>query len=287
MPLQANYPQPNPQEQPAFQQLNVQQQAAFQRAINTWNQTLNIPANINITVQVYEGVQLIGNINAMCVPNLHQNNNIWYVTALSRILNQNLGAQQDQPDIFVFFSGENNQWYTGVDENVPEEQSDLESIALHELCHGLGFLSLSLVHENLGSFGNQALINNLPGDVHQILEGELGQLPQLNDLPSLYDTHIQRNNQNLTDIDNNTQQLGNALRGLTEQQYPVQLFFNPNQHQIYAPNNFAPFTSITHLDLQHFPDSLMRPIIAPGEVTRQVDQPVQQIMQALGWPLQA
>jgi hypothetical protein len=67
----------------------------------------------------------------------------------------------------------------------------------------------------------------------------------------------------------------------------VHLFFNPNQHQIHAPNNFLPFTSITHLDPQQFPNSLMRPNIDPGQVTRQVDQPVQQIMQALGWQLQA
>lgn len=285
MPLQANYPQPNPQQQ-NFQQLNVQQQAAFQRAIDTWNQTLNIP-NINIQVQAYWQVNLGEDHNAMCVPNLHQNNNIWYVTALSRILEHHLGEQENQPDMFVFFSGQNNQWYTDQNAHVPPDQSDLQSIALHELCHGLGFLSLSLVVQNMGSFGNQFLINpGLPEVVRGILQEQLGELPNLNNLPSLYDTHIQRNNQNLTDI-NNIQQLGNALRGLTEQQYPVQLFFNPNQHQIHAPNPFLPFTSITHLDLQHFPDSLMRPIIAPGEVTRQVDQPVQQIMQALGWPLQA
>lgn len=253
-------------------------QAAFQRAVLTWQGILN--SNIPVQVEAYWGVNIGNNLTAMCVPNGIENfanapsPNTWYTSALAdKLVNQDL--QSDQADMAVFFDSVNFNWYTGQGNPQPNEY-DLESVALHELCHGLGFLGLFWVDQNnQGSYGNNALLQVIPPNVMNLLPF---QLPlNLNMHPSVYGRHIIDGNGNqLTNpipYPNPSLNLGGALEG-------NQLFFNLNNYQVYAPNQFIPFTSIEHLNNQN---SLMRPSINVGQVVRQVDAPVQNILQSLGW----
>jgi len=276
-------------EQTNYHHLNGSQQAAIGRAINTWSQHLN--SVVPLRIEVFGNVNLPG-FSAMCISNIFLNtrnpienivNNTWYVSALAdRLAGRDL--QPQQPDIFVFFDINRYNWYDGIGQ--PQaDQFDLETIALHELCHGLGFMSLFLVIDMVGDYGNQDLMNFLPQGVQHILIDQLGQLPQLNSSPSIYDRQIVNQTfEYLTDPNsypNNSPQLGNALiHG------PLNFYIVPNtQYSIFTQDPFIPFTSIVHLNPMNFPNSLMRPHIAAGEVIRQVNEndPIIPMLNSLGW----
>jgi hypothetical protein len=258
---------------------NPQQRQAVEQAKATWQNTLD--SQITVQVEAYWGVNLGGNLTAVCVPNgaigsQGGQNNTWYTSALAdKLANQN--NHPNTADMAIFFDHNFN--WNATTNNPANNQYDLESVALHELCHGFGFLGLFWVdHNGQGSYGNQALINTIRQLVHLPFY-----LPNLNNHPSIFGRHIVDGNQHfLTDTNrypNNSLQLGTALQN--------NLFFPLNGGQqlvpIYAPNPFEPFSSAEHLDPGTFPNSLMRPSIGVGQVTRQVDVTVRDILTALGW----
>ncbi len=256
-------------------------QAAFVRALNVWATSLN--SSVTIEVSAIWGVNLPGGLTAICVPNPIENfqnapvRDTWYPSSLAdKLSGQDL--RQNEPDLTVFF-GNAPTWYTGSG-NPPGNQLDLESVALHEVGHGLGFVSAFWVQGGwpyTGSYGNQALINL----VNQLVLGTgqpLGfQLPNLNNHPTVYGLHIQDlGGDQLTNpgrYPNNSTSLGPPL-------VSNNLFFDLNRYQVYAPNPFVPFTSIDHLN---DPNSLMRPSIAPGARVHAIDAPVLAILNELGW----
>jgi hypothetical protein len=263
--------------------------AAFQRAQNTWIAALP-NANVTIDVSAVWGATLPQNFTAICIPNAIQSflnapaANVWYPSALAdNLANQDL--QPNDEDMTVFFGQLPLHFDWNVAAGHPRgNQYDLESIALHELAHGLGFAGVfwAIGWPWRGSYGDAQLI----ALANQVIQGSgHGQalgfvLPVLNGHPSVYGTHIQDVNGNyLTDPNhyvNNppSNQLGAQLIG-------GNLFFDLNPRvPVYAPNPFVPFTSIDHLV---DPASLMRPGIAAGQQVRAVDAPVLQILNALGW----
>lgn len=257
-------------------------QAAFARAVTTWENTLYSAVTVN--VEAYWGVNLGGALTSMCIPNGIINFgkgtvNTWYPSALADKLT-GLDLQLGQPDMAVFFD-KNFNWFSGPG-NPASTQYDLQSIALHELCHGFGFFGLFWVDITLGSYGN----NNLFGVIPRGVQPLPFVLPNLNNFPSVYGRNISTKSfEYLTDpaaFTNGSVELGNTLQGNINQ--PLKFYSVPSTtYEVYVPNPFAPFTSIEHLDPVSFPNSLMRPSIGPGQVIRIVDAPVQLILKALGW----
>jgi len=257
-----------------------QAMAAFYRALDTWSDALS--SSIPVQITATWGVNIPG-FSAVCIPNPIENfqnapvGNVWYPSALAdKLANRNL--KQNEPDMNVFFSGNAN-WYTGT-QHPGNTQYDLQSVVLHEVCHGLGFVSAFWNQPGwpyTGSYGNQALINL----VNLMVQGTgqpLGfQLPNLNNHPSVYGLHIQDlKGDHLTNpgaYPNNSNNLGAPLVGNN-------LFFDLNRYQVYAPSPFVPFTSIDHLN---DPNSLMRPSISPGARVRVIDAPVLAILNECGW----
>jgi hypothetical protein len=106
----------------------------------------------------------------------------WYAAALANALanddlNDHDGWDRDKDgddgdsELAVEFNRTVN-WYLGTDGNPPADQLELVSAALHELCHGLGFMGFAAVDK-----GDNACGTNRPGD------GCLGWAGQ----PSAYD----------------------------------------------------------------------------------------------------
>ena len=258
----------------------LQAMDAFARAVETWSQAID--SNVTIEITATWGVNLQG-FTAVCIPNPVENfqnaplASVWYPSSLAdKLAHQDV--RPNEPDMNVFFSNSAN-WYVGSGAPA-QNQYDLQTIALHELCHGLGFVGAfwqTPGWPSNGSYGNQALINL----VNQMVQGTgqpLGfNLPNLNGHPTVFGLHLQDlKGDQLT----NTGVFGNNSAELGPPLVCNNLFFDLNRYQVYAPNPFVPFTSIDHLN---DPNSLMRPSIATGVRVRAIDAPVLAILHELGW----
>lgn len=256
-------------------------QVAVGRALNTWSAVLDSPVPVEIWA-IWD-VPLLGNLTAMCIPNPIDNfanqpiGNCWYVSSLADKL-AGADTKPGEPDMTIFF-GDNSTWYTGTG-NPPAQDLDLESVALHELCHGFGFVSTFLADNNFpisGNYGDPVLIA-LANAAVMATGQQLGfVLPPLNNQPSIYGMHIQdlpgAQLTNPASFPNPSQPLGVALTSNN-------LFFDQGRDPVYAPLPFEPFSSIDHLT---DPNSLMRHDIPPGLRFRVIDAPVLAILNALGW----
>lgn len=259
-------------------------QAAVGRALATLSNLFN--SGVNVDIAAYWGLAIGNNLTAITVPNGIENflnaplTNVWYTSALAdKLAGQDL--QANLPDMVLYFDSQNINWNT-AQQQPQQNQYDLESVALHEVCHGLGMVGLYWVTgwPNIGSYGNDALVTLVTQLVQSTGQQLPFQLPHLNYHPSAYGIHIEDQAGHHLAAPayyvNPSNQLGSTLVN-------GNLFFDHNHYQVYAPNPFVPFTSIEHLDPVAFPNSLMRPSIGAGQTSRQVDAPVQGILQAIGW----
>ncbi|NDC13446.1 MAG: RIP metalloprotease, partial [Actinobacteria bacterium] len=113
-------------------------------AIDIWaaNFTSKIPINVEATWQSDLDSTVLGSAR----PGFYFNafpgapdDDLWYPSALANALaNKDLDAAQ--PEIYLRLNSK-ILWYTGVDGNPDQRSYDLKSVVLHEIGHGLGFLS--------------------------------------------------------------------------------------------------------------------------------------------------
>jgi hypothetical protein len=157
-------------------------------------------------------------------------------------------------------------WYLGTDGNTPTQQYDLVTIALHEICHGLGFFDSFDANDTIGFYG-------------------------INSIPVIYDTFVENfPGKKLTD----TLQFLNFSRGLRSQLIGGQLYFNGPllknytsgaRAKLYSPSVWDIGSSVSHLDetatLQV--NSLMTPFIDLGEAIHDPGKLTFSILGDLGW----
>jgi hypothetical protein len=254
---------------------------SVQRALCTWSAALDSPVPVGIWF-IWD-VVLPPNLSAMCIPNPIDNfpnapmNNCWYPGSLADKF-AGVNTKPGEPDMTIFFG--NAKWYIGTGNPGPDE-FDLESVALHELGHGFGFVSTFYADNNWpiqGNYGDPALVAQVNAAVAGTGE-QLGfVLPALNNQPSVYGLHIQdAAGAQLTNPESYpnppSQTLGGALTSYN-------LFYDLNRYPVYAPKPYEPFSSIDHLT---DPNSLMRPGIDTGVRVRAIDAPVLTILNSLGW----
>ena len=162
-------------------------------------------------------------------------------------------------------------WYLGTDGRTPVQKYDLVTVALHEICHGLGFYDSFSADATNGSWG-------------------------IGSLPLIYDTFVENFNGNkLTDtlkFLNNSAALRNQLTGnqvyfngplLTA--YSKSINYANLRAKLYAPVTWDAGSSISHLDeaatLQV--NSLMTPFINLGEAIHDPGKYTFSILGDLGW----
>ena len=241
---------------------------AFQRAVNTWKPLLNssVPIRVNASFQPL-GAGVLGSAgpgNFWRDFDGAPTAGTWYADAIA-----NKRAGEDlapgQPEIIARFNSNFSNWYYGGDGNPPNNRYDFQSVVLHELGHGLGFLGFGTVNGSAGTV-------------------------RLQGFPSAYDrfTENQGGTRLLTFPDNSTQ-LGNQLTS-------NQIYFDSpkvrnaaggNRARLYAPASWQQGSSYSHLNEGTYGpgnvNSLMTPAIADAEAIHNPGPIVRAIFASTGW----
>jgi len=243
------------------------EQQAFQFAVDIWSNLLVSSVPINMTVQMSSSLSS-GVLAATGWGSLRANFknaqkiNTWYVVAMAEKMAGVELSGPTEPDI-VMSVGSTIDWYLGTDGNTPAGQHDLVSVALHEIAHGLGFTSQTLVTGGSGSYGN-----NVSG------------------IPVVYTSKIQNGTgQNLvTDFTSPSALLGDALT--SDSLFFKSFSFTSNLPRLYAPTVWNSGSSIAHLDEDTYPagnvNSLMTPQIGTAESIH-VPGIALQMLEDMGW----
>lgn len=171
---------------------------------------------------------------------------LWYPSILAdRLAKKDLAP--GKPDIVLRFNS-NALWYTAIDGRPGRLSYDLSSTVLHEIGHGLGFLS-NAEYDKL--FGTGYLVQPTPYDAYvQLSDGRL-----------------------FTDFCARSVELGKAMTSpLYWAGSQATAANNGVKPKLYSPKPYEEGSSITHLDEALFAssgtNSTMTPVLDSGEVFR-------------------
>jgi len=232
----------------------IQQQSAVQAAIDMWSQNWSSSVPINVTAN-YVNSGSTGILASATPVNFFHNFSkapdptLWYSSAMANAL-----AKKDldpaNPEITININSTMaSSFYLGTDGDCPINQYDLESIIVHEIAHGLGFLS----NDTYDPFFGYGTI----------------------DQPTPYDAYAQTlDGGRLMDLPSPSLALGRALRNTLMWSGKNGTAANGEvKPLLYTPNPYQPGSSVSHLDQDTFTtkgaDALMTPTWPAGGVFHQ------------------
>ncbi len=254
-------------------------QAAFQRAVEIWADVIVSPVTIRIHAEFTPLAQgSLGSAGPADFRTLPQHSNpvirnSYLPSALYDALTGSDGAP-GQPDIEASFNSDFQDWYFGLDGRPEFEQYDFVSVVLHELGHGLGFIS-SIERSSEGGpieWGLDAQGRPVPFDF-LIKDGQDRWLVQ-------------------DALQNGSPELAAAL---TSQHVFFSARFaieaaNGAIPELYAPPEWESSSSIAHLDEYLYaegnPNTLMTPYIFNGEFQHQPGPITAGVLRDIGWKIQ-
>ena len=172
---------------------------------------------------------------------------LWYSSAAANAL---AGKDLDKanPEIIIQVNS-GATWNTRGDRTPSPTEYDLESVFIHEVGHGLGFLS---------------------NDAYDPFYG-LGSLDQ----PTPFDAYLQTaDGRRLADLPTPSRELGSALTSSLVWSGPLGVKANGGiKPKMYTPSRYESGSSTSHLDEATFSksdlDSVMTPSLDPGEIFRE------------------
>ena len=165
---------------------------------------------------------------------------LWYASAMANAL---AGKDLDpaNPEIDVHINSlVARTFYLGTDGNCPANQYDLESILLHEMGHGLGFLSNDTYSSSY----------------------KLGSIDQ----PTPYDAYAQTpDGSRLSDLSSPSTELGKALTSKLVWSGANGVAANAGvKPLLYTPNPYQSGSSVSHLDQDTFGNSGVNAVMCPS-----------------------
>ncbi|MBI5302568.1 MAG: hypothetical protein HY868_10550 [Chloroflexi bacterium] len=194
--------------------------------------------------------------------------NTWYAYPFANALaGSDLNVSTNE--IYIGYSNAFT-WYYGTDANPPSGQTDLVSVAFHEILHGLGFL---------GSF---AYGTTSCGSANSGCWGMSG-------YPTIYDRSVYNGSSQLliSSFVNPSAALGSQLtsNNLYFQGTNATAANGGNYAKIYAPSTYSSGSSISHLDYNAYSASeLMVYAIGSGQAKHSPGPVTMGLMRDLGWP---
>ena len=225
--------------------------AAFQYAVDIW--AANFESSVPVDIEIHWEPSTINGVLGSARPGDYYNafdgapdQDLWYPSAIANKL-----AKKDlapsKVDIVLRFNS-SALWYTNLDGKVPKLNYDLTSTALHEIGHGLGFLSNA---EYDRFFGTGYIIQ-----------------------PTPYDAYVQlADGRRFTDFCARSAELGRAMTSpLTWSGQLATAANNGTKPKLYSPRPYEDGSSVTHLDESTFntgsANAVMTPVLDPGEIFR-------------------
>lgn len=223
-----------------------------QSAVNVWS--TNFSSSVPVTVDASWGRSSSWGVLGSARPSSFfsafsgaPDPSLWYSSATANAL---AGRDLDKanPEIIIQVNS-GAIWNTRGDGSPSTSEYDLESVFIHELGHGLGFLS---------------------NDAYDPYYG-LGSLDQ----PTPFDAYLQTaDGRRLADLPTPSRELGTALTSSLVWNGALGIKANAGiKPKMYTPSRYESGSSTSHLDENTFSksglDSVMTPSLDPGEVFRQ------------------
>ena len=246
---------------------------AFQFAGDVWGAYLDSDVDINIQVDWEDRMddRLLASAGPGTLFRDFPNGvpDTWYPVALAEALVGRELNDTDDPDIRINANSTAN-WYFGTDAATPRGRVDLVSVILHELGHGLGFLS------SVDTIGTEELEIGFGGRF------------------IIYDRFLETE-QGVPLIDENM--FGNPSNELLSAVSRDNLFFdgiqanqaNEGEVPLFAPSTFDNGSSVSHLSETLFragsENALMTPFLAAGEAVHDPGPITLGIFADMGWPV--
>jgi hypothetical protein len=244
-------------------------QAAFQAAVNVWAAAISSSQVIHIDASWTGLGATSGVLGQAGATNFYADvDGFVYPAALEEArcgCNANTG-----PEITAQFNSQFSGWYYGTDGNVPGTRWDLFTVVLHELGHGLGFMGSFDVVDTRGFWG-------------------------FSDGTTNYPLRFDADEWSAATAGSHLISYRNGGTGLKSQLTDGTVFFGgPNlvaalgkRAKLYAPSQWVPGSSNSHLDERAFPpgtkNALMTPVLNNGEAIHTPGAVTLAIFEDIGW----
>ena len=226
--------------------------AEVQAALDTW--AANFKSPVDITVTATWGRSANSDVLGSARPGSYfagfigaPDSTLWYPSALANALAEK-DLDRDNAEIIIQVNSTAN-WNERGDDKPRATEYDLQSVILHEVAHGLGFLSAD-VYDKFFGYGSI-------------------------DQPTPFDAYIQTpDGRRLADMPTPSLELGKTL---TAPLYWIGEYGKrangDEKIKMYTPAIYEPGSSISHLDEATYsksgPDAVMTPNLDAGEVFHQ------------------
>ena len=240
--------------------------ASFQRAVDIWS--TKVASAVPITIDATFQPLAPGVLGSAGPKNIFRDfvgapqPGTWYVDTIA---NKRAGRQLDPgADIIANFSSSFTNWNFAA-APAPKGQYDFQSVVLHELGHGLGFLGAGNVSGGLGSVRQ----SGLPIAYDRLTENAAGKaLLSFPDASTALAAQLTGGN-----VFFDSPAVRSANAGKTA--------------RLYAPSTWRQGSSYSHLDEATYPagsaNSLMTPAIGDGESIRTPGPITRAIFTSIGW----
>lgn len=211
---------------------------------------------------------------------------VWYPTSLANAIT-GTETNPGEADLDIYLNANSTiPWYFGTDGMPGASKYDFVSVLLHEIGHGLGFLSLAKSSSGSGSLGYLTAADFFP------LSPSFP-WPDLQGKPSVFDYFIESTaGDRIADTSLYANPSSSLHAAFTSNSLwwnaPKSFIANGNARiRIYAPTTFALGTSVTHLNETTFPSThpstLMSPFISKGEINHDPGLMTLAMLEDMGW----